>query len=305
MIGNGQDPKEVPPLQFSVGWWNTGLSPKGKKRKDASEDNLRTATVLIIHMLMSNNLDFLAIGEVCESDVEYITSQIEIEGSVYKMLACFEKVGKGKFNQAYIYNSSSVAIDSRAVLSYSKLKNNYRAGHALNIRLSDGSSLIIAVSHWPSQLNGSSAVIKTHLAAKLRDYIAEQFGDCIEDGHFILMGDYNSEPYEDSLSQYLLTSRDKTKIKKEPRLFYNAYWNKLGMSDCNQYCGSHYYKSGMLSNWHLFDQIIFSSAYVAEKQWRLIDEGSILSNDALMALVVDSKTHFDHLPVIAKVEKNI
>lgn len=75
------------------------------------------------------------------------------------------------------------------------------------------------------------------------------------------------------------------------------------MSECQGYCGSYFFKSGMSSNWFLFDQIIVSSNFLNDKGWSLINEKSLIGTEDILKLVKNTKLHFDHLPVFTQLEK--
>ena len=280
---------------LSLAWWNTSLSPTGKVRKN-NEENLIVTGEAIISMLTEKKIDFLAIGEVSPSDIEYFKT-LFID-TVYKVTSCFDKVGKGQFSQAYIYNILNIQILKQTILDFSRLSRNYRVGHSLIIETKCKSLINIIVSHWPSKLNSGNDLVRNNLAISLRNHIDKSDGLKI-----VLMGDFNAEPFEDSLNNHLLTSRDKLMVRKKKELFYNPFWSKLGMSICDSFCGSYFYKSGLLNNWHLFDQIIFSSNFIENHGWCLLNEQHLIGTEYTLELVKNTSLHFDHLPVFTKLEK--
>lgn len=280
---------------LSLAWWNTSLSPRGKDRVD-NKENQAIAGEAIALMLLEKKVDFLGLGEVSPSDIEYFNSLLS--DTSYEITACFEQVGKGQFSQAYIYNANNVRILEQKVLEFSQIGRNYRVGHSLIIETKCNSFINIIVSHWPSKLQSSNDIIRNQLAITLRNHIFNLSEDKV-----ILMGDFNAEPFEESLSEYLLASRDKPKVRKKKELFYNPFWSKLGTSKCEGFCGSYFYKSGMVSNWHLFDQIIVSSNFLNGQGWSLLSEESLIGTEVILGLVKNRSLHFDHLPVFTKLEK--
>ncbi|MCS4309077.1 hypothetical protein M2404_003440 [Rheinheimera pacifica] len=288
-------------MHLTIGWWNTSLSPRGKPRLGGHEENLVLALIVIKNMLVEKELDFLALGEVCRDD--FIEISLLLKNTSYEIQICDSKVGGSVFSQAYIYNSQKIGILTSTLLTWEIVDRKYRVGHALKIAIVDGSQFILIVSHWPSKMPGDADKIRPHLGARLRDYFNDIRASETDIPHMILMGDYNSEPFEAPLSEYLIATRDKERVRKKSDLFYNPYWKNLGMSTCDRYCGSSYYKSGLYSNWSLFDQILFSSAFVNGNFWKLDEDGVTLGIESALELVSNSKLVFDHLPVFARLEK--
>jgi hypothetical protein len=288
-------------LQLVLGWWNTGLSPKGLKRKD-SGDYSENAAGFIIYLISKYEFDFLALGEVSECDVDLLSTQLE--GSPYAIISCFEPVGRSRYSQAYIYNTNKVMVVRQEVLNYSIDKRNYRVGDYLILHCADGTKMNVVVSHWPSRLQAENARIREELAFTLRLHIKNQFGELLPSSHIILMGDYNAEPFESSLKEKLHTSRDKGKVSRNPSLFYNPWWKSLGMSECERYCGTHRYEKDLNENWFLFDQMLFSSAFLLGKEWILKADTVIVSDDIAWQLLNQKSSFCDHLPILTRVEKN-
>lgn len=280
---------------LSLAWWNTSLSPRGKARENNTENQMIAGEAILL-MLLEKKIDFLAIGEVSPSDIEYFN--VLLSDTIYEVTSCFDKVGRGQFSQAYIYNANNVRILEQKVLEFSKIGRNYRVGHSLIIKTKCNSFINIIVSHWPSKLQSGNDTIRNQLANTIRSNI-----DNLSEDKVILMGDFNAEPFEEPLSEYLLASRDKLKVRKKKELFYNPFWSKLGMSQCEGFCGSYFYKSGVSSNWHLFDQIIVSSIFLNDQGWSLLSEESLIGTEVILALVKNTNLHFDHLPVFTQLEK--
>ena len=280
---------------LSLAWWNTSLSPRGKDRVN-NKENQAIAGEAIALMLIEKKIDFLGLGEVSQSDVTYFEDLFN--DTPYSITSCFEKVGKGQFCQAYIYNANKIRISNEKVLEFSILGRNYRVGHSLVISTKCDSLINVVVSHWPSKLQSENDRVRNYLASTLRNKIHN-----LSEANVVLMGDFNAEPFEESMSEHLLASRDKLIVRKKKELFYNPFWSKLGMSECQGYCGSYFFKSGMSSNWLLFDQIIVSSNFLNDKGWSLINEKSLIGTEDILKLVKNTKLHFDHLPVFTQLEK--
>ena len=137
---------------------------------------------------------------------------------------------------------------------------------------------------------------------------------CIEEKsgkYFILLGDYNDDPFNKSLTQALGATRDRDLVLKKSIFIYNPFWNLMGASvnfpstdhSLSTY-GTYYYSGGAVTRWHTFDQIIFSSSFISGGDWNLLeDEVKIINSETFKELVTSPKTNFDHLPIIAVVTR--
>lgn len=131
----------------------------------------------------------------------------------------------------------------------------------------------------------------------------------------ILLGDYNAELFADSLTIGLSSTRDITRVRKKPLLLYNPFWRHLGEAKIYKQgidttiknrCGSDYYKSGSITRWYTFDQMLFSSYFIGNSDWHLNEElTGIIDEPELFNWVIDPKQKFDHLPIISVLEKEI
>ncbi|UOB15927.1 endonuclease [Abyssalbus ytuae] len=101
----------------------------------------------------------------------------------------------------------------------------------------------ILVNHWPSRRDGAELTSYKRIeAAKTVHQIIERVKAVEANPSFIIMGDFNDDPFSESIKQHLVT----------PEL-YNPMEKLLNP-----------YKRGSLNhkfNWNLFDQIIFSTNF--------------------------------------------
>ena len=140
---------------------------------------------------------------------------------------------------------------------------------------------------------------------RLRDEVDTLISQHDSNPLFVLLGDYNDEPFDESLSDLLMATRDFALASRKKYLLYNPFWNHLN-STPNQDLpsGSYFYKSGALTQWHTFDQIIFSHAFLEAKQWKLINnQEHVINVPSYLDIVKDKKTIFDHLPFSGIIEQ--
>jgi hypothetical protein len=72
--------------------------------------------------------------------------------------------------------------------------------------------------------------------------------------YIIIPGDFNDEPFDNSLSKKLMASRDRILVGKDNRYFYNPYWRHLGEehplslngpADSRSFLGTYNYERGV------------------------------------------------------------
>jgi predicted extracellular nuclease len=119
----------------------------------------------------------------------------------------------------------------------------------------------IIVNHWKSRSGGTEKTQPKRIvyAQTIRRVVDSVFA-VRPNANILLMGDFNDNPIDTSLSMYL--NAQKFQDALFPKNLYNLTYN---IWDSGK--GSHYYKS-----WELFDQIIVSSNLLAQKSTGLITD---------------------------------
>ncbi len=112
MDANCMEQAKLDNLKFC--WWNTSLSPSGKARKQSEGESYQCVDLVIREILSFRAVDFLAIGEVSENDVELLKKTFNT--TQFDVVGCHESVGRGSFSQAYIYNGNKLRILKRTKL---------------------------------------------------------------------------------------------------------------------------------------------------------------------------------------------
>jgi hypothetical protein len=175
---------------------------------------------------------------------------------------------------------------------------------------SDGSLFRVFVSHWPSQGQPENVLARATVASRLNDQVKEIDGQALN-ASIILLGDFNDEPFDKSLSWHLPATRDRNLAKKKNGLFYNPFWRRLGESEPHSFSplrkgagGTYFHRSGTITQWRTFDQILFSAAFLGGGEWHLNETyTTILQSEFLVELVQDEAFNFDHLPVLGVIER--
>lgn len=285
-----------------VGFWNVNLSPPFAKKWNKSPDSKRQSIALVIDSMLEMNLDFLCLCEISPEDLEFIDQSISIIGKGYDFKITYESYNGIYFDLCVIYKNNFEYIDMKYQID-GESKNKIKIYQKFEFYSSSlMERILLYVAHWPSHLGDNNEKRRSIASSTRNDIVNEK--ERISSTKFIVLGDFNVEPYDSSILNGLRSSRDKNVIKSNPSLFYNPYWKFLPIKEDTP-SGSHYYKKAEYHHWHVYDQILFSGNFFKEG-WDLEDNDvQILDELSIMSLNQNLASNpSDHFPVLAKLEKN-
>ncbi|MCI5149632.1 MAG: hypothetical protein D3916_09640 [Candidatus Electrothrix sp. MAN1_4] len=286
-------------------WWNTSIAPSAKSRSSHEDD--KYASNVIEFLSKIKGADFIALGEVSESYFKFLEGNCKLEG--YSFHKGVSQVGKTKFDTCYLARDSKISII--------KISNIVRRRGNSTLKIAQKIDVVIEgyevpfhifVSHWSSRLWCPEECADRHaLGVYLRDPLDELIDEYQANPFIILIGDYNDEPFAQSLSHHVMASRDIDLVSERTHLFYNPFWKCLGYSlNSPKYAGSYFFKKGNITQWYTFDQVIFSHAFVKGNEWKLSNQfQQIVDVPEYLKKIKDRKSIFDHLPVSGKIERKI
>lgn len=129
----------------------------------------------------------------------------------------------------------------------------------VNFRTPADRLLVVIGNHWPSKLGGSREseayrIIAGETLAYFNARIEEVLGD---DTPILVMGDFNDEPCDRSLTDHALSERNRTRVlyANTPKLL-NLMWPQMGRG-----LGTHYYDN----NPGMLDQFLISGGMLKSK----------------------------------------
>jgi hypothetical protein len=289
-------------------WWNTSLSPLGESHATTADKAYVAA--YLTELRRNLHVDIMALGEVSTDDINDIVAAIGDPHLSFHDAT--HMVSKCKFDIAILFDRRRLSLDDSSSILDSFGKTTLKVGERLRfISRESGEYLHLFVSHWPSRLHcHESDPKRTEIGTSLRKTLDAIRNSSTSQQYIILMGDYNDDPYSPSLSNHLLATRDRELARTNDSFLYNPFWRKLRESapfvhgqSTKSICGTHYYSSGSHSRWFIFDQIMFSSAFLQDGPFLLNEERSmIIWNDDLELRLRSSKEIFDHLPVLAVID---
>jgi len=296
-------------MRISFSWWNTSLSPLGRRR--ATGEQKAIAFEVIKYLVTQVGVDCLALGEVTVEDVEEMITSTGLNG--YEFVDGTLNSGRLQFDTGLLYRKEKLQLVNLTSLVSARGSRSMKVANIIDFFVPNTERLFhVFVSHWPSRIWCKQNSADRHLlGVRLRDAVLEL--NKLYDGpaHTILLGDFNDEPFDSSLSEQLLAVRDRNLIQKDPTLLYNPFWRHLGEAipqepgiPCRSYSGSCFHKSGIETKWRTFDQIIFSSTFLGSSEWHLNEKYTqILQLHPFDTFVIKPNEIFDHFPVISVIER--
>lgn len=295
--------------KISLGWWNTSLSPHSKENK-STEEHKNYVTLTIIRLLKERNLDAICLCEVSPLDIKFIS---EFVGDCFSVYDGTYREGRKKFDICIVFRSEVLQFVASTVISKpNPTGERIYAGQKVEFLINETQELLtLFLVHWSSRLyDHEDSPKKAELGMLLRTAIS----DCFEEAassKVIVLGDFNEEPFNKSISYHLAATRDIALVKKKPGLLYNPFWRHMVYSKMHPnsdtsgiHGGTYYYKNDNLSKWKTFDQMIFSSDFILGKTWHLNESETIVFSDPeFLQYINNSNSKFDHLPIISVIER--
>jgi hypothetical protein len=243
-------------------------------------------------------VDALALGEVTPDALERLRPPVFRELKMFREDRTNVRVGM-------LYNAAKIGL-----LNHHESQTRYAGktlirGFQLDIALLETDSIAcLFVVHWPSRLFASQKRERHALGTDLQrqiDSIRREFG---QETPIVAMGDFNDEPFDQSISEGLLGTRDRALARKKPDLLYNPFWRWLGERRTlaqeihgRLAAGTHYYRSDQLTNWFTFDQILVSASLLKSEGWIFHEEGTGVWPDPCLLKDGGIVSGFDHLPI--------
>lgn len=188
------------------------------------------------------------------------------------------------------------------------LNESVRGIHCLLTVDSNTPSISLFLVHWPSRTMEEQSVDRMQHGFTIRRLVDTQI-EGTEPAFVIVCGDFNDDPCDPSMTNAMLATRDRVLASSRPRLLYNPFWRHLGEHSpfdrpVTSAAGTCYWKKGKYTKWHTFDQMIFTSSFLRNTQWRLVESMTEIWNRPPLARadggIIDG---FDHFPIISAVQQ--
>lgn len=293
---------------LGLAWWNTALSPNRKKGR-ATPDEL-THACRVLNELVAAGAALIGLCEISRTDVDHLGLHSALSGylssepgSVVSPLSAFDT--------CIFYDPARLTLINEADVLVAYGGGQLRVGQRFAMRPVDRvEELHVIISHWPSRNTlGIHDPLRVLYGHALREAVNKLL-DPDTSAQIVLMGDYNDEPFSDSIAISLRGSRDRERSLARTDILYNPFWRHMasfqhwGHDPCSDQ-GTYFYKSGDVSRWHTFDQMMFSNSLLKGSKDLLLDEERTRAYVApwLDALVQRRDSIFDHRPIVGRLKR--
>ena len=327
--------REYNTIDYYFAWWNlenlfdledSGERPDWMQRRlnselegwnsDVLEQKLAQLSRIIKRLNDGRGPDLLGVCEVENRSVlEKLLAAIAMPGRKYAIVHSDTRDYRG-IDVAFIYDSKLFRKPYKShVFNHVVLKRNAtRDILQVNFKTRGSKPLdfVVIGNHWPSKLGGELASEPYRMmAAETLSYWLERIPVKFEkEVPVVVMGDFNDEPYNRSITDYALALKDSSKVRsayaRRPLLF-NLMWQIQ-----EDGVGSHYY-----DDWSLLDQFMVNRAMLkASGGLALVPDSCGILREADMlkkgrprrfgrpsSKVYDPEGFSDHLPIFMRLHK--
>lgn len=276
---------------INIAWWNlenlfnheTATRDDELKSKIQSELKGWTASVrdkkisqlANIIKLMFNG-DGPALLGVCEVEneavMERLVHAINIPGRTYSVVSHASDDARG-IDTSFIFDTNELTVVSTAhqvVIKRSATRDLFWVRLSVN---ATGAEFVAIANHWPSRSAGqySSEPFRI-LAGETHAYIVSRLLDKDQAGEkklpIISMGDYNDEPFNRSMQEYMLGTRDPGRVRySRSGHMLNLMWPLMQGHDPGTYLFG--------SDWNMLDQFLVSYGMLRTASQIRVDRDSV------------------------------
>lgn len=259
---------------INIAWWNlenlfdheTAIRDDELKSKLKAElkgwtvnvRNKKVSQLASIIELMFNG-DGPALLGVCEVEneavMERLANAINIPGRNYSVVSHESDDARG-IDTSFIIDTNELTVvstDHQVVIKRSATRDLFWVRLSVN---ATGAEFVAFANHWPSRSAGqySSEPFRI-LAGETHAYIISRLLDEDQGGEknlpIISMGDYNDEPFNRSLQEYTLGTRDPDRVRySKSGHMLNLMWPLMQGHDPGTYLFG--------SDWNMLDQFLVS-----------------------------------------------
>lgn len=284
-----------------IGWWNTSLSPPIQATPHITPGKWTVACEVVFQILVERvPLDILALGEVTETIVKDLLASFGGEQKYGYVVDASRHV-------AVLFDAARVVAGARTAVTALPFNIPTNAGLWVDVEI-DGLPLALVASHWPSRRWNPAKEFRTACGGALQSQF-RRAREADENAPVLIVGDFNDEPFDDSLTSNLYGTRDRSKARGNADLFYNPFWRMLGEShplgieSAATFAGSHFAAIHPGTDWHTFDQALVSSSLLRGQGWTLVEDSTaILGVERLRTKSRGFTRKFDHLPIVVMLD---
>ena len=233
--------------------------PKGKYKWNSTRYKKKLVSIakVVSSIGDSDGPELLGLAEVENKNVlKDLSVSKELKSSAYSIIH-YDSPDERGIDVALLYKASVFKVLSSRIYSAAFLKIRSHTRDVLLVKgLVGKDTILLLVNHWPSRRSGTEESENKRLAVSI---MVREIVDSIlqksRNAKIILMGDFNDEPFNKSISIELNSKAESSNLKAGE--LYNPFFDlsKKGEGSVNY---SH--------KWNMFDQIILSKGFFSGKQ---------------------------------------
>lgn len=217
---------------------------------------------MIVRMMFGGNgPDLLGICEVENEDVvQLLVDRLNIPGRNYQVAHHMSPDARG-IDVSFIVDTQVLRIDHlchQVVVRRTATRDIFW----MELEVRQTGNVFVAVgNHWPSRSGGryESAPFRMLTGETVSVVVSEIFEefDAGDDMPVVVMGDFNDEPYDRSMQEYLLGTRDEDRVIRanSPRLL-NLMWPLMDEENPGTF--------KFRSDWNMLDQFLVSKGLLLD-----------------------------------------
>ncbi len=236
---------------------------------------IRNLASVIVELFSGEGPDLLGVCEV-QSDRVLEDLRAALPNSGAYAMVHHDSPDVRMIDVGFLYRPAVVSKpDPRAF----NIRKRYPTRDILDVtfRVRNGSVLHVVGNHWPSRSAGQyESEPYRILVAENCSWIVEQHYRHNPEANIVVMGDFNDEPFNRSIQEYLFAIRNRARVqarrnssRARPYL-YNLTWSLLD----GPTPGSFYYGSAP-SGWNMIDQMMVSKGVLTGSGGLEVEEESM------------------------------
>lgn len=287
--------------KLRIAWWNSGLAPLGKRRGTVAE--IAYAGQIIKFLFQNLGISFLGICETTRQDLIDVCASSGL--AELKIFDGAIQTGNLKFDTGAIYNSKIFDQISSSTHIERHGRRKLKLANRLSMKLLPTNDCFhFFLLHWPSNVSPDAKDYRSSYAHNLRCAVESFKRQTSPNDYFVIMGDFNEEPFHKSLEIDLLAVRDRILAQKNDDYFYNPFWRFLGerepytlIAKKLRTSGTCRFPRGDFSKWKTVDQILIGNDFLGQSDWHINEEETDIVPLPLGGLQSLPSDIFDHSPI--------
>lgn len=195
-------------------FWNCGVAPtRGKPKRCVAE------AAEVVCAAFREGAAIVALAEVDEATMKDLASKCARK---VQRINITEPIGRTRWDLGVLYSPSAARCRKGGPVEGLAGGQNLRGGYSVNITNKQGNlEFRLYLLHWRSRLRSEGAEERLHQASLLWNSVRD---DLSKDCPVVVLGDFNDEPFDMSLS-HLNASRDpKWVLRRKKSCLYNPTW---------------------------------------------------------------------------------